>query len=487
MGKPTGFMELGREPPERRPVPERKSDYQEFYKPWSEAKARDQGARCMDCAVPFCHMGCPLGNFIPEFNHQVYRGDWEKALKVLLTTNNFPEFTGRICPAPCEASCVLSINSDPVTIEYIEKEIADRGFREGWIKPVPPERRTGKKVAVVGSGPAGLAAAQQLNRAGHWVTVLERDNYIGGLLMLGIPDFKLDKGVVRRQINLMTEEGVTFTTGANVGVNYPVEELLANFDAVCLTGGATQARDLPVPGRELDGIHLAMEYLTQQNRLLAGEYIDPAQRIAAEGKRVVILGGGDTGADCLGTAHRQGAEVVYQLELLSEPPPERRPDNPWPQWPTILRSSAAHDEGGIRDYDVLTKAFFGNNGRVEQLQAVRVEWDQPGSNGRPTMREVPDSDFVIEAELVLLAMGFVHPEHEGMLAQLGVELDGRGNVKVDQNQMTSIAGVFAGGDMVRGQSLVVWAIAEGRDAARGVDLSLMGRTSLSSSLPASTQ
>ena len=343
MGKPTGFMEFGRQPPQRRSVVERKGDYQELYLDWPETDAKEQGARCMDCAVPFCHMGCPLGNVIPEFNHHVYTGEWQKALEVLLSTNNFPEFTGRICPAPCEASCVLSINADPVTIEYIEKEISDRGYREGWIKPQPPDHRTGKKVAVVGSGPAGLAAAQQLNRAGHWVTVLERADYIGGLLMLGIPDFKLDKDVVRRRIDLMADEGVEFRTGVNVGVDYPVSDLLDEYDAVCLTGGSTQARDLPVPGRELDGIHLAMDYLPQQNKLLAGEEIDPEEHITAEGKRVVILGGGDTGADCLGTAHRQGAEVVYQFELLPEPPEERRPDNPWPQWPMILRSSPAHE------------------------------------------------------------------------------------------------------------------------------------------------
>ena len=440
--------------------------------------AREQGGRCMDCAVPFCHMGCPLGNVIPEFNHQVYLGDWEKALGILLSTNNFPEFTGRICPAPCEASCVLSINSDPVTIEYIEKEIADRGFDQGWIKAEPPEHRTGKKVAVVGSGPAGLAAAQQLNRAGHWVTVFERDEYIGGLLTLGIPDFKLDKEIVGRRVDLMTQEGVTFRTGVNVGVNYSVEELRSQFDAICLTCGSTEARDLPVSGRELQGISFAMDYLTQQNRLLAGEYIDPQQRITAEGKRVVILGGGDTGADCLGTAHRQGAEAVYQLELLSEPPAQRRPDNPWPQWSIILRSSAAHEEGGIRDYDALTKSFSGSNGKVERLHAVRVDWSEVGSNGRPNMREIPGSEFVIDTDLVLLAMGFVHPEHDGMLNQLGVDLNDRGNIKVDQNRMTSIPGVFAGGDAARGQSLVVWAMAEGRDVARGVDFYLMGRTSL---------
>ncbi len=475
-------MESGRQPPKRRSVAERKSDYQELYLAWPEMAAKEQGSRCMDCAVPFCHMGCPLGNVIPEFNHQVYLGDWRKALDILLSTNNFPEFTGRICPAPCEASCVLSINSDPVTIEYIEKEISDRGYKEGWIQPQPPAQRTGKRVAVVGSGPAGLAAAQQLNRAGHRVTVLERADYIGGLLMLGIPDFKLDKAVVHRRIALMAEEGVDFRTGVNVGVNYPVEQLQAEFDAVCLTGGSTQARDLPTPGRELNGIHLAMDYLSQQNRLLAGEEIDPAERITAEGKRVVILGGGDTGADCLGTAHRQGAEVVYQFELLPEPPERRRPDNPWPQWPNTIRSSPAHEEGGIRDYNILTKSFSGSNGRVEKLHAVRVEWNAD-ADGRFNMAETPGSELEVETDLVLLAMGFLHPEHSGMLTDLGLELDARGNVRVDGNKMTSVPGVFAAGDMARGQSLVVWAIAEGREMAREVDSYLTGQTSLPRSMP----
>jgi len=482
MAKPTGFKEFARVIPERRPVQERKADYQEFYRRWTENQAKDQGARCMDCGVPFCHMGCPLGNLIPDFNHQVYLGDWQQALKVLLSTNNFPEFTGRICPAPCEASCVLSINSDPVTIEYIEKEISERGFEQGWIKAEPPSQRTGKKVAVVGSGPAGLAAAQQLNRAGHSVTVFERDDYIGGLLMLGIPDFKLSKDVVRRRVDLMAQEGVTFKTGVDVGVNYSVDELLSQFDAACLTGGSTYARDLPVPGRELWGIHLAMDYLPQQNRIQAGESIAPEQRITAEGKRVVILGGGDTGADCLGTAHRQGAELVSQFELLPEPPKERGGNNPWPQWPNILRFSGAHEEGGIRDYDILTKSFSGSNGRVERLHAVRVEWT-PGENGRYNMEEVAGSEFEVQADLVLLAMGFLHPQHEGMLTQLGVELDARGNVKIDKDRMTNIPGIFAGGDMARGQSLVVWAIAEGREAARSMDLYLMGHTQLPRSLP----
>ncbi len=483
MGKPSGFMDFGREPPPRRPVSERKGDFRELYLPWGDSHVSEQSARCMDCSVPFCHMGCPLGNVIPEFNHQVYLGNWRQALDVLLSTNNFPEFTGRICPAPCEASCVLSIDSDPVTIEYIEKEIAARGYDEGWIKPEPPSQRTGKKVAVVGSGPAGLAAAQQLNRAGHWVHVMERDEEIGGLLTLGIPDFKLDKEIVRRRVRLMAEEGISFSTGVNVGIDYGVDRLLEEHDAVCLTCGSTQARDLPLPGRELDGIHLAMEYLTQQNRLIAGQTIHPDERITAEGKSVVILGGGDTGADCLGTAHRQGAEVVHQLELLPEPPEQRRPNNPWPQWPAIQRSTPAHEEGGLRDYSVLTKSFSGSNGAVERLHAVRIEWTQPTGGQRPEMQEIPGSEFVIETGLVLLAMGFLHPEHDGMLAQLGVELDGRGNIKVDSDKMTSIPGVFSGGDCARGQSLVVWAIAEGREAARGADQYLMGRTSLPRSLP----
>jgi glutamate synthase (NADPH/NADH) small chain len=458
-------------------------DYRELYQDWPETEAKDQGSRCMDCSVPFCHMGCPLGNVIPDFNHQVYLGNWEAALRVLQSTNNFPEFTGRICPAPCEAACVLNINDDPVTIEYIEKEIADRGFAEGWIKPEPPQNRTGKKVAVVGSGPAGLAAAQQLNRAGHWVTVFERNEYIGGLLILGIPDFKLDKEVVVRRVDLLSEEGVEFRTGVNVGQDFPVQRLLDEYDAVCLTCGSTEARDLPAPGRQLAGVHFAMEYLTQQNRLLAGQTIDPSERISAEGKRVVILGGGDTGADCLGTALRQGAEVVHQFELLSEPPEKRLSNNPWPQWPMILRSSPAHEEGGVRDYDILTKSFTGRNGQLEQLHAVRLDWRQFDENGRPIMREIEGSEFDVDADLVLLAMGFLHPEHKGMVEDLALELDPRGNVKADENKMTSRPGVFTGGDASRGQSLVVWAIAEGREMARGVDSYLMGRTSLPHSLP----
>ena len=483
MGKPSGFMESGRRPPERRLVGERIRDYQELYTRWPEAVARQQGGRCMDCAVPFCHTGCPLGNVIPEFNHFVYMGDWESALRTLLSTNNFPEFTGRICPAPCEASCVLSINSDPVTIEYVEKEIADRGYENGWIQPQVPASRTRKRVAVVGSGPAGLAAAQQLNRAGHWVTVFERADYIGGLLALGIPDFKLDKDVLRRRLDNLEREGIQFETGVDVGVDLPADQLLRDFDAVCLACGSTIPRDLGVPGRELGGVHFAMDYLTQQNRLNAGEDVDSEPRITAEGKRVVILGGGDTGADCLGTAHRQGAELVNQFELLEEPPVHRTASNPWPQWPMILRASAAHEEGGVRDYGILTKSFSGTDGKVERLHAVRVEWSQPENGERPAMIEVPGSEFEVETELVLLAMGFLHPQHEGLVEQLGVDLDGRGNVSIGSHRMSSVPGVFAAGDTARGQSLVVWAIAEGRETARAIDLFLMGETELPQSLP----
>jgi glutamate synthase (NADPH/NADH) small chain len=477
MGEPTGFKNTPRKPLPRRPVQDRVRDYHEFLLDWTEDDARAQGGRCMDCGIPFCHRGCPLGNLIPEWNDFVYRGQWRRALNALHATNNFPDFTGRICPAPCEASCTLSINQDPVTIEYIEKTIADRGWREGWIKPQPPAARTGKRVAVVGSGPAGLAAAQQLNRAGHSVTVFERDAYIGGLLRLGIPDFKLEKEVVQRRVDQMAAEGVVFKPNTYVGRDLPVTELKANFDAIVLAGGSTVPRDLPVPGRELRGVHFAMEYLTQQNRINAGEFVPPEDRISAEGKRVVILGGGDTGADCLGTAHRQGAEIVRQFELLPEPPRVRQFNNPWPQWPIILRSSAAHEEGGVRDYNISTTHFSGRGGVVEKLHAVRMEW-VPDESGRASMRPIEGSEFEVDADLVLLAMGFLHPEHVGMLQDLGVELDARGNVKVDANRMTTVPGVFAAGDMARGQSLVVWALAEGRETAHFVDLYLMGETEL---------
>ena len=478
MGKPTGFKEFQRETPETLPVTVRIGNYSEFYEEWSTEKAGKQGSRCMNCAVPFCMSGCPLGNIIPDFNDLVYKNMWEEALAELHSTNNFPEFTGRICPAPCEQSCVLNINEDPVTIEYIEKAISEEGWRNGWIEPLPPVSRTGKNIAVVGSGPAGLASAQQLNRAGHHVTVYEKSDTIGGLLRLGIPDFKLEKMVVQRRVAQMEQEGITFVTNAYVGRNVNIEDLREKNDAVLLTGGSTIPRDLPVEGRDLQGVHFAMDYLTQQNRINRGEQIDPSERISAEGKRVVILGGGDTGSDCLGTAHRQGAEIVYQLELLPQPPKKRSENDMWPNWPMTLRTSSSHEEGGSRDYNILTKKFSGEDGKVEVLHGVRLEWGDPDESGRPVMIEQEGSEFELETDLVLLAMGFVHPEHEGMIATLKVELDARGNVKTNTDKMTSVDGVFAAGDMSRGQSLVVWALAEGREAARGVDKYLMGVSSL---------
>ncbi|MCX5733487.1 MAG: glutamate synthase subunit beta [candidate division NC10 bacterium] len=477
MGKPTGFLEIEREMPPRRSVEERVRDYQEIYLTLPENTLRAQGARCMDCGVPFCHQGCPLRNIIPDWNDLVYRNRWREALDRLLATNDFPEFTGRLCPAPCEGSCVLGINAKPVTIKQIELVIIERGFREGWVRPEPPLVRTGKSVAVVGSGPAGLAAAQQLNRAGHWVTVFERADRIGGLMRYGIPEFKLEKHILDRRLRLMTAEGVTFRTRANVGEDISAETLQRSFDAVLLAGGATLPRDLHVPGRDFDGIHFAMEYLPLQNRRCLGDLIPDERFISARGRRVVIIGGGDTGADCLGTAHRQGAVSVHQLELLPAPPQERAPNNPWPLWPNIFRSSSAHEEGGTRDFCVSTKRFSGTNGTVERLHAIRMEFEPDGKGGQ-RMREIPRSEFEIPADLVLLAMGFLGPERNGMLSQFGVSMTTRGNVAVNDDKMTSVPGVFAAGDMARGQSLIVWAITEGRQAARGVDRFLMGTTNL---------
>ena len=477
MGNPTGFLEIEREMPQRRSVEERVRDYHEIYLALPENTLRAQGARCMDCGVPFCHQGCPLKNIIPDWNDLVYRNQWRGALDRLLATNDFPEFTGRLCPAPCEGSCVLGINAKPVTIKQIELEIIERGFREGWVKPEPPMVRTGKSVAVVGSGPAGLAAAQQLNRAGHRVTVFERADRIGGLMRYGIPEFKLEKHILDRRLKLMTAEGVVFRTRANVGEEIPAETLRRSFDAVLLAGGATLPRDLSVPGRDLDGIHFAMEYLPLQNRRCLGDLIPEERFISARGKRVVIIGGGDTGADCLGTAHRQGAVSVHQLELLPSPPMERAANNPWPLWPNIFRSSSAHEEGGARDFCVSTKRFSGTNGTVERLHAIRVEFEPDGKGGQ-RMREIPGSEFEIPADLVLLAMGFLGPVRNGMQSQFGVNMTPRGNVAVNDDKMTSVPGVFAAGDMARGQSLIVWAITEGRQAARGVDRFLMGATNL---------
>jgi glutamate synthase (NADPH/NADH) small chain len=477
MGKPTGFLEIGRELPEKRPVAERVKDWREINREFPEEKVRAQGARCMNCGIPFCHQGCPLGNIIPDWNDLVYRNRWREALDRLLATNNFPEFTGRLCPAPCEGSCVLGINSDPVTIKQIELEIVEHAFREGWIKPEPPLAHTGKSVAVVGSGPCGLAAADQLNRAGHRVTVFERADRIGGLLRYGIPEFKLEKGILDRRLAIMEAEGIVFRANAEVGVTVPVEELRSGFDAILLAGGSPVPRDLKVPGRELDGIHFAMEYLPQANRQCEGDRLPEAALISAQGKRVVVIGGGDTGADCLGTAHRQGAASVTQFELLPRPPASRAADNPWPLWPNIFRVSTAHEEGGERDYCVSTTRFSGRDGKVAGLHGIRVEF-APGPNGRPTMRELPGTDFDMEADLVLLAMGFLGPDRTTVLAQLGVTITERGTVAVNTDKMTNVPGVFAAGDTARGQSLVVWAIREGREAAKGIDAYLMGTTAL---------
>jgi glutamate synthase (NADPH/NADH) small chain len=481
MGKPTGFIEIKRDKQPYRPVAERVRDWKLQMLPWPTDKLQAQAARCMDCAIPFCHQGCPLGNIIPDWNDLVYRNRWQDAIDRLHATNNFPEFTGTLCPAPCEGSCVLDINNDPVTIRAIELAIIDHAFDAGWVKPEPPAVRTGKKVAVVGSGPAGLAAAQQLNRAGHWVTVFERDDRIGGLLRYGIPEFKMEKSVLDRRLTQMEKEGIEFRVNANVGVTVSVEELRQEYDALLLAGGATLPRDLKVPGRELRGIHFAMEYLTLQNKRCEGDTIPDEEFVTAKGKRVVIIGGGDTGADCLGTVHRQGAVSVHQFELLPRPPDTRTPDNPWPQWPIIYRTSAAHEEGGIREYAISTTRFTGENGRVKKLHAHRVEMVRDG--GRVQFKPIPGTDLEMEVDLVLLAMGFLGPERNGMLSQLGVKITDRGNVWRDGNWMTSVPGVFTAGDMQRGQSLIVWAIAEGRSAARGLDRYLMGHSDLPAPLP----
>jgi len=456
-------MEYPREHAARRPVIERVNDWFEIYQDFAEEKLRAQGARCMDCGVPFCHTGCPVNNIIPDWNDLVYHGRWKEAVRQLHATNNFPEFTGRICPAPCEAACVLGINEPPVTIKQIEKNIIDRAFKEGWIHPEPPPFRTGKKVAVIGSGPAGLAAAQQLNRAGHWVTVYEKADRIGGLLRYGIPEFKMEKHLIDRRMKQMQGEGVKFVTNAHVGKSAPVEDLQREFDAMLLAGGAEQPRDLVVPGRDLKGIHYAMEFLPQQNKRCHGDELDVTLDILANGKHVVIIGGGDTGADCLGTTHRQKPLSVHQFEIMPMPPAERAPQTPWPLWPMQLRTEGAHEEGGIRDWSIATQKFSGDaNGNVKRLHAVRV-------GPPPKFELIPGSEFTMDADLVLLAMGFLGPVRNGLLEQLGVELDARGNVATNANYMSSVPGVFAAGDMRRGQSLVVWAISEGRKAAEGVD------------------
>jgi glutamate synthase (NADPH) small chain len=471
VGKITGFLEFEREEIARRSVQERVADWREIELPVLQEQLTRQGARCMDCGIPFCNTGCPLGNLIPDWNDLVFRGAYEAAMDALQSTNNFPEITGRVCPAPCETSCTLGINADPVSIKQIEHSIADRAFADGRVVPQPPRIRTGKKVAVIGSGPAGLAAAQQLNRAGHTVTVFEKSDKIGGLLTYGIPDFKLDKEIIARRVTQMSEEGVIFRPGVELGRDITFDQLRAEFSATCVAIGSKVPRDLTVDGRGLNGIHFAMDFLEQQNRRIAGAPV-VGEAITARGKNVVVIGGGDTGSDCIGTSHRQGALSVTNLEIMSKPPVSRAENTPWPMWPLMLRTSSSHEEGGVREYAVMTDRFSGVNGHVAKLHAVRVAF----SDGKPT--RVPNSEFEINADLVLLALGFLYPEPTGLLEQLGAVRDARGNLKVDASFMTSVPGVFAAGDCQRGQSLVVWAIADGRRAARGIDCYLMGSSEL---------
>lgn len=476
MGKITGFMEVKRDPQPYRPVEERLLDWNQVMAPWQTEPLKEQAARCMDCGIPFCHQGCPLGNLIPDWNDLVYRDQWEDAIQRLHATNNFPEFTGTLCPAPCEGSCVLGINDNPVNIKAVELSIINKAWENGWIKPQIAQVRTGKKVAVVGSGPAGMAASQQLARAGHDVTLFERDDRIGGLMRYGIPEFKMEKKVLDRRMIQMEAEGVTFKVNTHVGVNVSVEDLQKDFDALLLTGGACDRRDLPAEGRELTGIYQAMEYLPMQNRLCEGDE-KPADFIDAKDKHVVIIGGGDTGADCLGTANRQGAKSVHQLEIMPRPPEQREENNPWPEWPRIYRTASAHEEGVERVYAVSTKRFIDDgDGNVSGLELVNVE--MKNVEGRMQFVEVEGSNKTLPCDLAFLAMGFLGPEKPGMIEQLGVELDGRGNVVADKHWMTNVDGVFTAGDMQRGQSLIVWAIAEGRSAARGVDEYLMGASDL---------
>jgi len=478
MGKTTGFMEISRQDRRYAPASDRIYHYNEFVLPLEENDVSRQGARCMDCGIPYCHNGCPINNIIPDWNDLVYQHKWREALAVLHSTNNFPEFTGRICPAPCEAACTLNLTDEPVTIKTIECSIIDKAWEEGWIEPQVPAHRTGKRVAIVGSGPSGLACAQQLARAGHDVVVYEKANRIGGLLRYGIPNFKMEKRLIDRRMAQMQAEGVTFRPNSYIGVDMPAKQLLEKYDAVVLTGGSEKPRDLPVPGRELKGVHFAMTFLTQQTKRVLGDNIPEEMVISAKDKHVVVIGGGDTGSDCIGTSIRQGAASVAQIEILPKPPEKENKEMTWPNWPNKLRTSSSQEEGCERDWSVATKSCEGENGQVKKLNLGRVDW-QKDEKGGWQMSEIPGSEFELKADLVLLAMGFLHPVHEGMLNELGVALDKRGNIQADTNNyQTSIDKVFAAGDMRRGQSLVVWAIREGRQAARAVDEYLMGFSEL---------
>jgi len=482
MGKPTGFMEYERLDRGYQPVSDRVIHYREFLVPLSDSDLNTQGARCMDCGIPYCHEGCPVDNLIPDWNDLVYRGDWQAALEVLHATNNFPEFTGRICPAPCEAACTLNLHDAPVTIKTIECAIIDKAWEQGWVQPRISRHKTRKQVAVVGSGPAGLAAAQQLARAGHSVTIYERQDRIGGLLRYGIPDFKLDKRLIDRRMAQMRAEGVEFHTNCHVGIDPPARKLVEDYDAVVLAGGSERPRNLDVPGRDLKGVHFAMDFLRSNSKRVQGVHVPDAEFISAEGKQVVVIGGGDTGSDCIGTANRHGAKTVTQLEILPKPPEQENKGLTWPEWPNKLRTSSSQEEGCERKWSVLTKEFIDDGkGQVKALNCIQVDWARDDT-GNWRMSEVPGTEFSLEADLVTLAMGFVHPVREGMIQELGVERDGRGNVKSPTEgpdaYHTSLPGVFAAGDMRRGQSLVVWAIREGRQCARTVDEWLMGRSNL---------
>lgn len=478
MGDPKGFLKFKRIKSQNRPVAWRVRDFKEVEVLRKEEVAREQAARCMDCGIPFCHWGCPIGNVIPEWNDALYRGNWKKAIELLHSTNNFPEITGRLCPAPCEHSCVLNINDNPVSIRENELSIIERAFQEEFVRPEPPSLRTGKRIAVIGSGPAGLACAAQLNKAGHVAVVFERDEKIGGILRFGIPDFKMEKWVIDRRIEIMKRDGVLFKTGADVGANIDPSKLIGEFDALCLAGGSRKPRDLNIEGRDLKGIYFAMDFLMQMNRRLAGDKIPEEKLLDAQGKRVVVIGGGDTGSDCVGTAHRQGALSVVQIEVLPRPPESRAEDCPWPKYAYVLKTSSSHEEGGERHWSIMTKKFTGHGGKVKKIACVRLDIPAKDGKGCPVMKEIPGSEFEIEADMILLAVGFLHPEHEGMLQQLGVEFDARGNVRTGADYMTSVKGVFSAGDMRRGQSLIVWAIQEGRRAARAIDEYLMGSSKL---------